>query len=252
MECPVPDSIVDSTSSSEPVGSKKTQILGLRSKKSANEKLERYRELLGITSTTFDASRIRPSPSIWGTRRPAKNVGYYQRTVDEEVHATLSYCTIAALYNLFLIEQIVVAAVITALGAFSKLHLVVSILGAFNTIIAAILAYAKSQGYPIRQLKYRNQIRRVREYAEFRERQFEVDPTCALDPDHEAVVVQTMYDAARQDQEDNEPATYVNNVEQLQLAHSRSGIYQSQLSHPRPNPEVPADHLGLAVANGTS
>ena len=166
-----------------------------------NAQLTIFREIVGIN----------PPPTIdfGSAKRPAVNKGLYRRTVQAESKIRLQYYACAAIFNTCFLLQIVVAAALTALGAANGPHLAVTVLGAVNTVIAGILTYLKGQGLPNRLRQYQSELRKVREYIEERERDFSrLD--CQLNLDDELAIIYRMYEAVRQNQEDNFPDTYHN------------------------------------------
>ena len=185
------------------------------------DKLKLYQELVGISSSDDidnGKSLLRPRRIMWWYKQPTNNTGYYKRILDEELRTTICYATVACVYNSSLMLQVLIAATITALAASSERRVTITILGGINTAIAGLVAYLKGQGLPHRLFQYRNQMRRVREYAEFVERKFEMDVDQSLDPAAAAETIKTMYNAARKDQEDNFPDNYVNSTEKAQMA----------------------------------
>ena len=78
----------------------------------------------------------------------------------------------------------------------------ITLLGSVNTVIAGGMAYLKGQGLPERLVLYANDLRKVREHLEERERQF-MRPDCPLDVDQETRIILRMYQAARQKAEDS-------------------------------------------------
>lgn len=151
------------------------------------------------------------------------NGGYYRRAMDEELRARIGFTVSSICINLIYIIQILTAATITGLASYKGHRTVLTVLGALNTILAGLMAYLKGQGLPNRLLKSRDQFGKVMEYAEYKERQFShyVDmlPTMrdAMDPYTEADNVRDLYMAARKDQEENYPDTYLNNNERQAL-----------------------------------
>lgn len=167
-----------------------------------NDKLANFRTLTGIKSA--------PSLStIAILQRPAPNLGIYARTVRAESHAALMYKIVSTLINSCLGLQIIVATALTALGAASGPHTLVTILGAINTIIAGFLTYLKGSGLPNRLKYYENEWMKVREYIEQREREFGREG-CQLDVEREILIVERMYEEVREDVEANTPDSYTN------------------------------------------
>jgi len=164
-----------------------------------NIQLTIFREIVGINPT--------PALDFASTQRPAENKGLYRRTCQAESKVRLQYYACAATFNICFLLQIVVAAALTALGAANGPHLAVTVLGAVNTVIAGILTYLKGQGLPNRLRQYQRELRKVREYTEERERDFSrLD--CTLNLDDEIAIIYRMYEAVRQNQEDNSPENY--------------------------------------------
>jgi len=56
---------------------------------------------------------------------------------------------------------VVLGAVVTGLGATESSHLIITIIGALNTIIAGLVAYLKSRGQPMRARMYKDDLERV-------------------------------------------------------------------------------------------
>lgn len=164
-----------------------------------NLQLTIFRDIVGISAT--------PALEFSTGNRPAPNKGIYQRTADVEYKTRLKYYGVASLINTCYLLQIVVAATLTALGAAHGPNNAITALGAINTIVAGLLTYLKGQGLPNRLRLYQNELRKVREYIEERERDFS-RPDCQLDLDHEIDVIYQMYRAVRQNDEDNCPDTY--------------------------------------------
>jgi len=112
-------------------------------------------------------------------------------------------------------------------------------MGALGAATTGVLAYLKARNLPTRKLLYKNQLRRAREYAEWRERQFAIDAqigavgyateetkslaeasnatiypdtsgggTYLIDPHREAEIVSQMYLAARQAEQANMPEVW--------------------------------------------
>ncbi|KAL8703708.1 MAG: hypothetical protein Q9201_003109 [Fulgogasparrea decipioides] len=156
-------------------------------------KLVKFQNLIGILS----ARTVIPG-------RPAPNPGIYKRTVDEEAKAHFGYVLTTYIVNCFFLLQIIVGAALTALGAAGGPSAAVTILGAFNTIVAGILTYLKGQGLPARLEQSLHLLRTLREHIEEREREL-TEPDCALDVDEVVQSIVQMYKEVRQSAEDNAP-----------------------------------------------
>lgn len=157
------------------------------------DKLQNFRYILGIHALPADFDSV---------ARPAENQGTYKRLVDAELKARMEYYFSASIINTGLLAQLVFAATLTVLGASQKSFMAVTLLGSVNTVIAGGMAYLKGQGLPERLVQYANDLRKVREHLEERERQF-MRPDCPLDVDQESRIILRMYQAARQKAEDS-------------------------------------------------
>ncbi|KAG8629336.1 hypothetical protein KVT40_003201 [Elsinoe batatas] len=65
------------------------------------------------------------------------------------------------LSNTLLLSQVVLGAALTALGAAAANHILITVFGAVNTIIAGLVAYLKSRGQPMRARMYREDLERL-------------------------------------------------------------------------------------------
>lgn len=171
----------------------------LTGNKATGDRLKLFRDLIGINPL--------PIPGRADPKRPADNLGTYRRLCDAEVKARLEYYATAGAINFCLLAQIVVAAALTALGASNGSHIAITVLGSINTVIAGVMTYLKGQGLPTRLLEYANGLRKVREYIEEDERQF-MRPDTTLDIDQEVKKCIDMYEAVRQNAEDNYPSSW--------------------------------------------
>jgi len=184
-----------------------------------------------------------PLPEYINTRQ-AINLGVYHRIIRAENNAQLSYRFYATLVNCLYLLQVVLSAAITGISAYSSsskspTSISITVMGALSAATAGVLAYLKARNLPTRKLLYKNQLRRVREYAEWRERQFAIDAkigvvgyateetksttenfnaafypdatsggTYFIDPHREAEIVSQMYLAARQAEQANSPEVW--------------------------------------------
>ncbi|KAI4289810.1 MAG: hypothetical protein L6R35_000917 [Caloplaca aegaea] len=163
-------------------------------------KLIKFRHMVGIDTPATLHNR--------DPKRAARNQGIYTRIVIEERKSTYEYYLMSSIINLSFLGQIVIAATLTALSAAAGPHVIITILGSANTIIAGIQTYLKGQGLPNRLKQYQFGLRKLREYIEDRERDFSHEG-CKLDVDHVIADVSAMYQAVRQTAEDNTPDTYL-------------------------------------------
>lgn len=85
----------------------------------------------------------------------------YGRAVYKRDVQNATYLFTAALSNTLLLTQVVLGAALTALGASESSHILITIFGAMNTIIAGLVAYLKSRGQPMRARMFRDDLDRV-------------------------------------------------------------------------------------------
>ena len=163
------------------------------------DRLTIFREQVGITDVLQPESRA--------SKRKVRNVGMYSRIATEEREAKFQYLFSALLINTCLLAQVVFASALTALGAGHGSHTQITILGAANTVIAAILTFTKGQGLPNRLRQYQCSLRKIREHIEQKEREF-AQLDCKLDMDVEMRKIMRLYEEVRQNDENNDPSTY--------------------------------------------
>ncbi|KAL3444579.1 hypothetical protein BJX65DRAFT_283182 [Aspergillus insuetus] len=88
-----------------------------------------------------------------------------QKLRAQETQKFFSYQLYSIIFVLLTIFQLMVGATITALGPFSaKYMVVITILGAVNTVIAGLLAFMEGRGLPQRHRKDLAEIRKVQTY----------------------------------------------------------------------------------------
>lgn len=85
----------------------------------------------------------------------------YGRTVSQLSSQRVAYTFSAALNNTLMLSQVILGAVLTALGASASSHILITIFGVMNTIIAGLIAYLKSRGQPMRARMYRDDLERL-------------------------------------------------------------------------------------------
>lgn len=126
----------------------------------AQETLNEFRHYMGIQN---DPDLVQPD-------RPVPNLGIYQRIVKAEKMYKDQYKIYSTVINSALGLQIIFGAALTALGAGNGPRSAVTAFGAINTILASVLTFLKGSGLPNRMKYYHNELTKVREYIEQRER----------------------------------------------------------------------------------
>src|SRR5215469_1284893 len=112
---------------------------------------KQFCQLVGIPSSDQpdDAHEHIPPKSLYG------------RAVDLKLNQNRVYQLTAGISNSLLLTQVVLGAAVTALGASQSSHVLITLFGAANTIIAGVVAYLKSRGQPMRARMYRDDLERV-------------------------------------------------------------------------------------------
>jgi len=85
----------------------------------------------------------------------------YGRALALKKSQIVTYSLTATLSNTLLLSQVILGAALTALGASESSHVLITLFGATNTIIAGVVAYLKSRGQPMRARMYKDDLERV-------------------------------------------------------------------------------------------
>ncbi|KAH7072858.1 hypothetical protein BKA63DRAFT_515873 [Paraphoma chrysanthemicola] len=85
----------------------------------------------------------------------------YGRATHRRNAQNCTYLITATLSNSLLLTQVVLGAALTGLGASGSSHILITVFGALNTIIAGVVAYLKSRGQPMRARMFRDDLDRV-------------------------------------------------------------------------------------------
>ncbi|KAF2832013.1 hypothetical protein CC86DRAFT_340176 [Ophiobolus disseminans] len=105
---------------------------------------------------------VPPSNLPQNARHPAiARRSLYGRAVHRRNAQNRTYLITASLSNTLLLSQVVLGAALTGLGASGSSHILITVFGALNTIIAGVVAYLKSRGQPMRARMYRDDLDRV-------------------------------------------------------------------------------------------
>jgi len=102
-----------------------------------------------------------PASNAPNSNRKWPRSSLYGRATNQLFHQSITYNFTASLNNTMLLSQVVLGAAVTALGASASSHLLITIIGALNTVIAGLVAYLKSRGQPMRARMYREDLERV-------------------------------------------------------------------------------------------
>jgi len=109
----------------------------------------------------------------YGCNAKPPSDGLYGKILAEECSAAMQYYPCTLFINFSLIIQVLIAATVTALGASASSHKVITVLGATNTVVAGLLALLKGHGLPNRIRQDMVGLRKVRDFIEDRECDFE-------------------------------------------------------------------------------
>ncbi|KAH6629317.1 hypothetical protein C7974DRAFT_184591 [Boeremia exigua] len=105
---------------------------------------------------------VPPSNKPIDAPRPASfKRSLYGRAIHTRDAQNRTYMFTAALSNTLLLTQVVLGAALTGLGASESSHILITVFGALNTVIAGLVAYLKSRGQPMRARMYRDDLDRV-------------------------------------------------------------------------------------------
>lgn len=107
--------------------------------------------LVGIPSSTLPKYK----------RRNYGEATLYERAKHKRSRQQCTYAFTASLSNTLLLSQVILGAALTALGASESSHILITVFGALNTVIAGLVAYLKSRGQPMRARMYRDDLERV-------------------------------------------------------------------------------------------
>ena len=134
-----------------------------------------------------------------------------------------------------LLNQVIFASALTALGAGQGSHTQITALGAANTVIAAILTFTKGSGLPNRLRQHQQTLRKVREYIEQRERDF-AQSDCKLSIEMEMRTIKQMYAEAWEADEKNNLSSY----HSPGAVPTQDGPLPQELNHERPLTKITA------------
>ena len=94
-------------------------------------------------------------------RQPIGPKTLYGRVLHQKTVQKRTYAFTAGISNSLLLAQVVIGAAVTGLGASESSHILITLFGAANTIIAGVVAYLKSRGQPMRAHMFKDDLERV-------------------------------------------------------------------------------------------
>jgi hypothetical protein len=207
-------------SSDEKSGDALVDVLPINNSSSeeiSQDPLQIFHSALGIPdpkppkpSKKKDASQKEP-PKL-----ASANEGVYKKVLSSERTARYKYYFCSWVVTIAMFLQIIVGASVTAFGAGSASHVLITAFGAANTALASLLAVLKSQGLPNRIRQDWNGWRELREYIEEQERRLDLIISGKIEGSKEDLDVWKMvrtieerYRAVRGSIETNRPDTYI-------------------------------------------
>ena len=138
--------------------------------------------------------------------------GIYKSLISAQRNRSWQHVIVSLLLNFCLFAQIIVGASLTALGPTSGKHeVVITILGAGNTVIAGVLALIKGQGLPERLRKDEVEFRKVQDWVEETEALLAVG-IIGRNRQEVGLLVEVAfkkYNAAKASIENNRPEAYI-------------------------------------------
>ncbi|PMD48215.1 hypothetical protein L207DRAFT_626977 [Hyaloscypha variabilis F] len=174
-----------------------------------------------VIADTHVISAGRPNVSVkdFFFKKTVTNDGIYGRAIGEALAASIYYNVSNWFINALYCVQIFVAASITGLASYHGHEIPLTVLGAVNAVLAGLMALLKGQGLPVRMRRSRDQFQNVMKTIENSERIFArfvvMNPNDQLlhDPFKEFEMCESLFNAAKRDQQANYPDLYTDNHE---------------------------------------
>ncbi|KAI1269049.1 hypothetical protein F5Y18DRAFT_439617 [Xylariaceae sp. FL1019] len=180
---------------------------GLSIRNSNDENLVIFRRALGINASHQTSTNHR---TVEEGRRSA--IGIYRSVIHSQSTLRLNYALLQAFLYIVYFLQIIIGAVLTALGATaSRYEKVITVLGALNTVLAGVLALIKGSGQPMKMGKDRIGYRRLQDWIEETEALLAVG-VIGRDRREVGLLVESAfkrYNAVKESVENNDPDYYV-------------------------------------------
>ncbi|KAI0430388.1 hypothetical protein F5Y09DRAFT_229094 [Xylaria sp. FL1042] len=172
-----------------------------------NENLLIFRRALGINLQRDVADS---NGTVEEGRKSA--IGIYRTVIETQTRMRIQHALLTAFLYLVYFAQIIIGAALTALGATAaRYERVITILGAFNTVLAGVLALIKGSGQPQKLGKDRIGYRRLQDWIEETEALLAVG-VIGRNRKEVGLLVESAfkrYNAAKASEENNDPDFYV-------------------------------------------
>ncbi|KAI0860645.1 hypothetical protein F4860DRAFT_199732 [Xylaria cubensis] len=180
---------------------------GLPIRANNDENLLIFRKALGINTH-------RETPDITGTLEEGRKtaIGIYRTVIETQTRLIIKHALLQAFLYVVYFAQIIIGAALTALGATAAHYeTIITILGAFNTVLAGVLALIKGSGQPQKLGKDRIGYRRLQDWIEETEALLVVG-VIGRNRREVGLLVESAfkrYNAAKMSEENNDPDFYV-------------------------------------------
>ncbi|EED16235.1 conserved hypothetical protein [Talaromyces stipitatus ATCC 10500] len=184
---------------------------GLPPRDDDDESLIIFRRAIGINYNLAAADTV----SMEEGRRKA--VGIYHAVIKAKRNKMWQFRTMWCVILFCHFAQIIIGAALTALGPLANDHgIVITILGALNTVIAGVLALVSGQGLPDRIQKDEIGYRKIQDWIEETEALLSVGIIGRNRKEVGLLVEEAFkkYNAAKSNEENNRPSSYVNAPEE--------------------------------------
>ncbi|KAI0202443.1 hypothetical protein F4808DRAFT_449790 [Astrocystis sublimbata] len=197
---------------------------GLPVRTNNDENLIIFRKALGInchalphpyrdqatTSTDLEDNRNDTTPTLEEGRKTA--MGIYRNVIHTQRRMRIQHFLLTTFLYLVYFAQVVIGAALTALGSVAaRYERHITILGAFNTVLAGVLALIKGSGQPQKLGKDRVGYRRLQDWIEETEALLAVG-VIGRNRKEVGLLVESAfkrYNAAKRSEENNDPDFYV-------------------------------------------
>ncbi|KAI1172910.1 hypothetical protein F4777DRAFT_484373 [Nemania sp. FL0916] len=184
---------------------------GLSIRSNNDENLLIFRKALGIN---MHAGVSQSSSKYTGTLEEGRKgaIGIYKTVIETQTQKAVRHALLQTFLYLVYFAQIIIGAALTALGATSAQHqTLITVLGAFNTVLAGVLAVIKGSGQPQKLGKDRVGYRRLQDWIEETEALLAVGIIGRSKRDVGLLVESAFkrYNAAKASEENNDPDFYV-------------------------------------------
>lgn len=204
---------------------------------------------------------IPPSDMPKGAKFPLPNPNLlYTRARKRRAAQNRTYIFTASLSNTLLLSQVVLGAALTGLGASESSHILITVFGALNTVIAGLVAYLKSRGQPMRARVFRDDLERVVDEIENSEIMWlgiskrvhgydEIDTDDEVSVRSEVARLTRLYDRAVRNNTANNPDMYMSNQGGDPFQGLRARPLPGQTQLPPVTPAVVADSPAAVPPN---